>query len=597
MVSGFVVAPLIEGIFLNERISEKFRGLYLFYLKRFWRLAPTMGFVIGVSTLVIMLLASPSEHWRSAQQAFYSMVIAANVGAIKFSGDYFSPTPNPFIHLWSLSVEAQIYVFLPLLCFCLSLLMRKNFFKFSTLVILGSFSFILFLSPRDFFFFFRFLGFPSEEEFMFYSAFTRFWQFSVGAILYVISRQMPQLKFPMKIRVTLFFVMLSVLLSPLSLVPKFGTVLITLLTLMALIPNAKEFKWTSFGQTLVWFGNRSYSIYLVHMPILYVAKYSPALEIPGLESRAIQSVFGLVVSILSGALVYRSVEHKSRDFGRRIARDQSSRLQFLTFSLIVPIGLLIILNYGARNDYLGLMHDLKKPPYAGELDPNCKLNSDSGSPCVYQNPNARDTVLLVGDSHAGHYSHALIKASRNQNWNSVIWAQGSCLFVVSPMKKDVISDSCLARNRKVLEWVGAEKPRLVIVSQYVRAYSDQSGLKHALSLLRNMGTRVLIIENNPVFPDEKDFMVARPILMKPYEPPKRFPASAMSTSDSHASDELVSWAKAHGIETLEVKSYFCNQKFCKRFDKGEWLYSDDDHLSIAGANRLIPRLSEILESD
>ena len=596
VVSGFVVAPLIERIFLNERISARFRGLNLFYLKRFWRLAPTMGFVIGISSLLIILLASPSEHWRIAQQAFYSLIIAGNVGAIKFSGDYFSPTPNPFIHLWSLSVEEQIYILLPLLCFSLSLVMRKNVFKLSTLAILGSFSFVLFLSPRDFFVYFRFLGFTSEVDFMFYSAFTRFWQFAVGAILFLISRRMPKLKFPGKVRATLILAMLLVLLTPLSLVPKFGTMLITLITLMALIPSSKEVKWTSLSKTLVWFGNRSYSIYLVHMPILYLAKYSPALEIPGQESRAIQSALGLLLSILLGALVHRTVEHRSREFGKIIARGHTKQLQFLSISLVIPIGLLILLNYGARSNYFGLMHDLNKPQYAGHLDPQCARDSESGPPCLYRNPGAQDSVLLIGDSHAGQYSEALIRAARYENWNSIVWTKSSCSFVVDPTMEGQVSESCLSRNRKILEWVAREKPKLVIVSQYIYAEWDEGGARNAISLLKRLVPKVIVVENNPIFPDEKDFMVSRPIIMRPYQPPKKFPVSEMNYADSRASEVFTAWAEDSGFETLRVNSYFCDAHFCSRFDMGKWLFVDDDHLSVSGAKRLIPKLRQIIAS-
>jgi peptidoglycan/LPS O-acetylase OafA/YrhL len=595
VVSGFVVAPLIERIFLNERISGKLRGIYLFYMRRFWRLAPTMGFVIGVSTFFVILLASPSEHWRIAQQAFYSMIIAGNVGAIKFSGDYFSPTPNPFIHLWSLSVEEQIYFFLPILCLIISFFIRKRVFSLCTLAILGCISFVLFLFPHDYFVFFKFMGFASEVDFVFYSAFTRFWQFAVGAILFLITQTLPQLKYPAKLRVFWILILLLVLFTPLGLVPKSGTVLITLITLLTLIPSSNQVEWERLSNLFVWFGNRSYSIYLVHMPILYFAKYSPVLDISLQESRAIQSVIGVLLSILLGALIHSTVENKSRMFGKMNSRDQKKKLQFLMLSMLIPFGILLILNFGERSNYWGLMHELNKPPYAGDLDPKCKRDSDLGFPCIYQHPSAQKSVLLVGDSHAGHYSQALIEASRNENWNSAIWSQGSCLFDVNPTEQVIISDHCLARNKKVLDWIGKEKPQLIIVSQYVKANLDQSGIRNSLSLLRNMGMRVLIIENNPVFPDEKDYMVARPLLMKPYKPPKSFPISAMNDSDTYASEALISWAKANGIETLKVKSYYCNNMDCKRFDKGEWLYTDDDHLSVAGANKLIPKLSQILE--
>jgi len=47
-------------------------------------------------------------------------------------------------------------------------------------------------------------------------------------------------------------------------------------------------------EKLEWLGDRSYSIYLVHMPLLYIAKYSPVTQIGTVENRIIQSTIAVV---------------------------------------------------------------------------------------------------------------------------------------------------------------------------------------------------------------------------------------------------------------------------------------------------------------
>jgi hypothetical protein len=105
---------------------------------------------------------------------------------------------------------------------------------------------------------------------------------------------------------------------------------------------------------------------------------------------------------------------------------------------------------------------------------------------------------------------------------------------------------------------------------------------------------VLLIENNPVFPDDEDFMVQRPIVMTPYSPPKQFAISKMQKRDEEASDQLAHWARKIGISTLNIDSLFCNLESCKRFSKNAWLYRDADHLSIAGAALTIPLINSFL---
>jgi hypothetical protein len=97
----------------------------------------------------------------------------------------------------------------------------------------------------------------------------------------------------------------------------------------------------------------------------------------------------------------------------------------------------------------------------------------------------------------------------------------------------------------------------------------------------------LLVENTPVFPDEKNFMVARPLIMKPYKAPKTFPLSKMQIGDEEASRVLAAWARDNAFLTVNLKSLFCNNVSCSRFSAGSWLYRDDDHLSVAGSNLTI----------
>jgi hypothetical protein len=140
------------------------------------------------------------------------------------------------------------------------------------------------------------------------------------------------------------------------------------------------------------------------------------------------------------------------------------------------------------------------------------------------------------------------------------------------------------------------QPQSVIVSQYIYQTSNQGDLKRSLLALKQLVPNVSIIENNPVFPDEEDFMVAKPLVMKPYKAPKRFLISEMNYRDFQESTQLTSWARNSGIDVMRTWSLFCDGRHCSRFDENGWLYTDDDHLSVTGANRIIPLFQDLLVS-
>ena len=129
VISGFVVTPLILRIFSEYEGGEsRSSNIRLFYRRRFYRLAPALAVTLIFSVVSIFLFAPISIHERFARQGIATLLLAGNLGAYRYSGNYFSPDPNPLVHTWSLSVEEQIYVFLPLL-FLLLLYKRKNIKK------------------------------------------------------------------------------------------------------------------------------------------------------------------------------------------------------------------------------------------------------------------------------------------------------------------------------------------------------------------------------------------------------------------------------------------------------------------------------------
>ena len=69
----------------------------------------------------------------------------------------------------------------------------------------------------------------------------------------------------------------------------------------------------------------------------------------------------------------------------------------------------------------------------------------------------------------------------------------------------------------------------------------------------------------------------------------------MVTVDKNASDLLAKWARSNGITTMSFDSLFCKKGVCSRYSEKGWLYMDDDHLSVVGAELTIPQLSAFLK--
>ncbi len=599
VISGYVVTPLVLRIFADSTNKNEIplSNLKDFFKRRFYRLAPALGMMLIISAVLIFLLGPIDDHRRFAKQGIATILLAGNYGSYKYSGDYFSPNPNPLVHTWSLSVEEQFYIFLPLALF-LTLSIRNNWRKASTYLLLGIFtiSFTIFMFPSILEPIFSQIGLILESQFSFYSPIHRFWQFALGSLAFLFlgrhSRTLNNTSW--SVNMALCIALIAILIGPIQFNLSAGSILAAMLATFVISFKSLDVLPPALIKLLEWVGDRSYSIYLYHMPFLYIAKFSPAVQLGTSESRRIQISIAIVASILFGAFSFSTIENWFRNKGKRSKNSLSSITLVALVSILLPLALFLTMERGLDERYWGLDRNTPKVEYAGELDPDCSRDSTMGPPCFYITPGATKSVLLIGDSHAGHLSQAVIDAAKSQGWNSIVWTHSGCHVQFERSVSLSVPDYCVETNNQMKTWVVENKPSAIIVSQFVYSHSNQGDLRNALSALYSIVPSLLLIENNPVFPDDEDFMVQRPIVMAPYNPPKRFVLSNMQKRDEDASDQLAHWARRVGISTLNIDSLFCNLESCERFSENGWLYRDADHLSIAGAALAIPLINSFL---
>jgi peptidoglycan/LPS O-acetylase OafA/YrhL len=599
VISGFVVTPLILRIFTDQVTGGgRLSNLKTFYKRRFYRLAPALAATLAISVVAIFLLGPIGDHQRFARQGIATLLLVGNFGAYKYSGDYFAPNPNALVHTWSLSVEEQIYIFLPLIL--LLILHNRRSLKKITAVVLGvisALSFVSFLFPIILELLYSRAGIELASQFSFYSPVDRIWQFTVGGVVFLLldRYQNPIRKIPKGIHLLMVIAVIMILFSSVHVNLKVSSILASFFAVIVILFKSLDVLPNFLIQKLVWIGDRSYSIYLVHMPLLYLAKYSPTTQIGNGENRVIQSTIAVIISILLGALSYSKIENRFRGIGKSNASGFKTTSAAMVLTLVLPLALFVAMDRGLKHQYLGLDRNIDQPIYAGALDPNCARDSESGPPCVYTTTGATKTVLLIGDSHAGHISQAVIDAAQSTNWNTVVWTHSSCHIQFQRSIPEQISNTCIDINNSMKKWVEENKPNAIIASQFVYSNSSQNDLRNALSTLRSIVPNILLIENNPIFPDEKDFMVSRPITMPVYKPPKIFQQSIMQTVDKNASDLLANWARRNGIFTISFDSLFCKKGVCSRYSDKGWLYRDNNHFSVIGAELTIPQLSAFLQ--
>ena len=407
VISGFLIFSLIN----LELKKNQNLNLFNFYVRRLRRIIPPLLFVILIILPLSYIYLLPNKLIDVSESIFSSLLF--------FSNYYFYFTKNvygasdslvePFLHTWSLSVEEQFYLFLPLISILLFKYLKNFIFIFFILIICFSFYYSINLSLKN-------------PDLSFYSIHTRIWELGIGCLLALISEK-KKLVLSLKFRNLLPKLGILMILYPLifynhdnlhsplhNLVPVFGT------SLIILFSNNDELI-TKFlkNKLLVGIGLISYSLYLWHYPILSIARNSDLIQMYSLS--ILSSIFFLILFILLSLLTFYLVEKPSRD--NQVSVKKIFIAILISYILILTSIFVTKNNEGFKGRFsqLNFAEISLNNEQTWDILKNNNLESciDIVEGCKFGATNLKK-VFLVGDSQMASLSYGLKDKIIEQNY-------------------------------------------------------------------------------------------------------------------------------------------------------------------------------------
>jgi peptidoglycan/LPS O-acetylase OafA/YrhL len=602
VISGFVVTPLIIQIFDTENPhSGRWANLAAFYKRRFFRLAPALGTALIGATLLIALTGTLTDLRVLVVQALSTFLLLGNIGAYRFTGNYFGLDINPLIHTWSLSVEEQIYIFLPIILL-LVIIRRKSITKqillyqgiFFTLSIL-LFALVNTLAPM-----YQKIGISNPLDLNFYSPLSRIWEFCLGGIIFSMSKdKVFQPKVPLKIfniAVALGFILIFTKISLVN--QQVATLIACLICAAAILFRSLDSLPKKFTRIGEWLGDRSYSIYLVHMPLIFVATKSPLFTHVTYDKITIP--IAVLLSLALGSINYTKIENRFR----YKTEQESSRAKFrnvfgkLTLAPTLALAAALVM-FPALEARAGIPKATAVAPYL--WDTNCAIMiTGKFHTCSYPLDGATSTLMVIGDSHAATISKMIISVGKKYGLQTVVATSAGCPQIFekdSASLKDTVlfpaaRKNCSAFNRKVRAEIKRIKPTAII---YSSASSGLYSLTNSREDWRRFTQAVLsnLVELKKLTPH---LIIVGPV------PERRYPSLpefALNRDVNLVASRIDNafWLAAsarYEFDFLDAYSVLCPSAPCQNRKDGTWLYNDGNHLSLAGGDILIPALSNIL---
>lgn len=592
----FVISGFVIGASLNRELEQ--HGVIRwpsFFFRRIRRLVPALS---------ITLLGTLFLYWAFFGAADVELLTKPLVsGSLFISNFYFFMERGyvdldhyPLRNLWSLSVEEQFYLALPIIFVITKFgnasreLIRRRVLKLIVIVLL--ISLVVNLILVNYSLQFSVPQFLLPRRFAFFSPFTRAWEFLVGlGLAFVsfekVSKRISALASVFSLGVLVF---LAFWLDSWQPFPGWFAVPVVIGSACLLIFSTEHFVIRKIlsNRLIVYFGDISYSLYLVHWPLLVLLRRR-------FGAKDSVAVLALVLSLFASAIIYHQIENPIRNM--TWPNRKSFALLFGVF-VLVPIGFLrIVSNFAITNPVVEtndstLQSDADLRQLRVSLGAKFCLDvykvglPENLTECTEGENKKLPVVFLLGDSHAFSASEGVVAAAKRNGFRVMTWSRSGCPFLVTSS----VNRLCNGNRNFLLESIEREKPQAVIIVNGINYYLE--GLRNEGFVPRGLKTRINEVAVSYGETIEYLLRMKMPTALM-------FEVPNMDREERKLSDfllrdtiirsidkEISRYEKKFDLSVIRVNpaDVLCQSGICRARDSAEnYLYADGQHLNVDGS--------------
>lgn len=584
VISGFLITQIIQHEIRTGEFS--FTG---FYERRVRRLLPALYVMIALIVPPSFYFLLPSERHEFFLSIAAVVTFTSNIFFWRQT-NYFARAADekPLLHTWSLSVEEQFYLFLPLLVWALLLWngrkSRRNWLLFAGLGIAAVSSFT----------FSHWLMTTGRVATAFFMSPSRAWEFLAGSL--VALEGVPLVRNIHWRRVARGFGLLLMLVPAIvyrdsSNFP--GTA--------ALLPcsGAAIFIWSGLESDAplraVWsplrvvgfFGKISYSLYLWHWPLFIYAKFSKT----SLALSAVEKAALLALAVVLSYGSYRLIEQPLRRGALIDSRRSAFTLAGCSTAILLLVGMIGVMSGGVSemDRRAAQLESYGSDGYDSSYRAGTcfvEIWSKFDEKACLSAATGKTNVLLWGDSLAAHYRGGLDAHIDLTRVNILQVNAAACFPALSFLPG--FNELCRRFTNDVATFFRTSKPDIVIISADWLGYSRRTDyvmideINRTALKLRDKGISVIVVGPSIQFKSRLPAMILRaeirqiePIPVKDWIVPDIFALNAKMKSSILVRD---------GISYVSILDVVCPEQKCPaRLADGVPLSWDHAHLTAEGS--------------
>jgi len=568
---GVDVFFVISGYLITGKIIDEIkRGTFTlrnFYINRIRRLLPAYYFLAMVVTVFVYIYFFPDDIKNFSQSLTYSILYLSN---FFFWNDtnYFSTAIEfkPLAHTWSLSIEEQFYLLLPVSILVINKI-NKKFLK--NLILIGSiFSFLMTIP--------NFI----ESYTKFYLLPFRLWELLIGSYLIFLNKQKKsseQLTF-----IGLILIFISFVYPTSNLFhPGFSTLPVILGTSLIILYGGKT-KYTGklFDLRIIKsIGLASYSIYLWHYPIFvfntYFREYYNYEIYKDFPNSLIEALL-ILFSVFIGYLSWRYIENYFR------YKTNNNKLLILCLLLLsigtIFAGLDETLYKKSKLKYINFSQIIEPTKTKDNLENECLIMEEvkaiSFDKCVKEIQKDKKNILFTGDSLAHNLHNGFVSYENNIS-TSLISATGCPPAFKVQKNYNSMSEKCSFVTSDLLTAIqNHEFDHIFIIANYANFLKgnlfyennpDSLNIfkEQIISLPVSQRDKVVIVGQFPIWKNNLPNILASKVYTN-----KKIEDYGKDTLNSETfliENDIKNWANKNNIKYFSILDILCINESCLQF--------------------------------
>lgn len=585
VISGY----LITGIIVRELNEGSFSFLN-FYSRRARRIAPALLITLLGTSILAYFLLLPNDFERYGLALVSQVFFASNLFHWRTSG-YFGPASDqlPLLHTWSLAIEEQFYFLLPAWLF-LVYRFKKNWL-FVSLLILFVISAALCVVAT-----------PIYPGASFYILPTRAWELLAGSLLSFIASNkiLSRRLYAEAIQgIGLFLILVAAFTyTPQTPFPGTSAFLPCLGSCLLIWGTGAQdglIKRLLCSPPLTAIGKISYSLYLIHWPVLVFTRYW-FWDYSGV----VLGVSLFAISLLLAFASYFIVEQPFRNKASRLFSWGSPRILCLSSTAIIALGVFVYFRKGLPERFspevLQFMSVKQEENWNFEHTIEDVFN---GQLTKFGDATTTPSVLVWGDSHAMALMPAINQACKQLKISGIQATHSSTppllnyKYLKSPYS---LGQKSPEFNSAILKFAIENKVSVAFLAANWASYSTgpnfESDLERTINKLLEAKIQVVLIRDVPNHRIDVPRALARARFWHLTSP------IGKSVLDHDLESELVDRAfrkYASGtISFLDPAKRLTSDGYWILEENGTSFYRDSDHLSSVGAIALLDLFLELL---